>query len=266
MTLKMGPVLSFRGWEVASQSWSLSALVVAEGPPGALTWTHGQSQGTADAEELWTVGARTAWRFRFGASLAPHQSALDYQILGQSNRVWLPAIGAAPRMTYASCAGFSDVKDMKRVADKNAMWRIMSDRHVDAHCHLLLLGGDQVYSDSMWTVIPSLRAWSELNFEAANDAVFTDEMALDLPFFFSRPIQAAGHSRKLQPCSRPSQLSPCGTTMTSWTAGAPTRIGARPATSSPGSGRSPDGLSRCSSSNSLPANPVPVRSLRQAGR
>ncbi len=184
MTLKMGPVLSFRGWEVASQLWSLSALIVAEGPPGALTWTHGQSQGTADAEELWTVGTLTAWRFHFGASLAQQESFLDYQILGRSNRVWLPEAGSAPRLAYASCAGFSDAKDMKRVADKNAMWRAMSTRYVDPHCHLLLLGGDQVYSDSMWTLLPSLRAWSELDFEAANDAVFTDEMARELPTFF----------------------------------------------------------------------------------
>ena len=180
--MDMGPVLSFRGWDPATQQWALSALVVAKEKPGPLAWRD--PDGQAEAEALWTVKGRTAWRYRFAATLAAEAAVLEYAIDGSTWRLGLPAAGTAPRMAYASCNGFSSLKDMKRVADKNAMWSAMGERHAKSPYHLLLLGGDQVYADSMWAVLPTMRAWNELGFAAGNAARFTAAMRRELEAFY----------------------------------------------------------------------------------
>jgi len=184
MTLLMGPVLSFRRLDAAQRQWEMSGLVIADGAPGGLTWRCGNHTGRVLPEELLRNGGRAAWRYRFAAPLGPQESTIEYDVADRSHRVGLPAADATPRMAYASCNGFSALKDMKRIADKNAMWRAMADRHASAPYHLLLLGGDQIYADSMWEIVPTLRAWGALSFAAANKARFTNRMRKEVEAFF----------------------------------------------------------------------------------
>ena len=41
----------------------------------------------------------------------------------------VPARSEVPRIAYASCAGFHDLKDMLNVEKKNAMWKVLLERH-----------------------------------------------------------------------------------------------------------------------------------------
>src|SRR3546814_922994 len=48
----------------------------------------------------------------------------------------------------------------------------------------MLMGGDQVYADSMWETVPSMQAWAGLEFGEGNKAEATDEMIGELERFY----------------------------------------------------------------------------------
>ena len=101
----------------------------------------------------------------------------------------VPAWGQSPRMAYFSCNGFSDPKLIKALkVPANAVWQDLLCNHDKAfrpagyaldreqqwhegishdldvqRFHLVLAGGDQVYMDSIWTALPELNAWVELD-------------------------------------------------------------------------------------------------------
>ena len=60
----------------------------------------------------------------------------------------------------------------KKIVDKNRLWKDVLDKHASERFNLLLMGGDQIYSDSMWAVVPELKAWSELNWAERKNAKF----------------------------------------------------------------------------------------------
>jgi hypothetical protein len=88
-------------------------------------------------------------------------------------------------MAYASCNGFSDPKVMKKIDDNNYLWKDVAKKHGREPFNMLLMGGDQIYSDSMWTLVPELRAWSELNWKERKMARFAPMRAAVDAFFFN---------------------------------------------------------------------------------
>lgn len=64
---------------------------------------------------------------------------------------------------YASCNGFSDFKLLTSTPAPYAMWDKLAAEHRAHPFSLLLMGGDQVYADSLWTTVPTLKAWNELD-------------------------------------------------------------------------------------------------------
>ena len=185
MAILMGPVLSFRGLGDDGRRWQLSALVVTDsGAPGLLSWQDRAGGGEVGPDPLWSVGGRAAYRYRFSAPLGDEPARFRYKVLDQGYEVHLPAAGRTPRMAYTSCNGFSSPKAMMAVRDKNAMWSVVAKRHAAAPYHLLLQGGDQVYADSMWEVVPSMKAWNALGFRQGNEAPFTAEMGEGLKAFY----------------------------------------------------------------------------------
>ena len=52
--------------------------------------------------------------------------------------------------------------------------------------HLLLMGGDQIYSDDMWTAVPALRDWCDLPWSQRIAAPFTPALRSALETHFSR--------------------------------------------------------------------------------
>lgn len=143
-------------------------MIVADGKPDDLAWDSPAGNGTAVGAEFWVSGQRTVYGFRFAVPLQAEASALTYQIGGMAFQIALPGQGQPPRIAYASCNGFSDPKLMKSVDDKNHMWKVMAARHAVTPINLLLMGGDQVYADEVWTAVPELRAFAEASFADGN--------------------------------------------------------------------------------------------------
>src|SRR3546814_19312627 len=89
----------------------------------------------------------------------------------------------APRAAYTSCNGFSSFKAMKGVTDKNALWKHSARQHKKVPFNLLLMGGDQLYPDSMWDPIPAMQAWAGLDCDDGNKAEATDDTMGELGNF-----------------------------------------------------------------------------------
>lgn len=178
----MGPVLGLA--KAGASAWSLTALIVAKTDPGGLSLRSGAGEELIAAEPIWIHRDRTAYRYSFDVALGDGPTTFGYAIGDRSFIVALPAAGRAPSMAYTSCNGFSSAKVMKGVKDKNAMWRRMAERHAASPYNLLLMGGDQVYADSMWDEVPELRAWARLSWKAANVARATRTMVASVERFF----------------------------------------------------------------------------------
>lgn len=197
----MGPVLSFRGvtgGDLPRPLWRVSAmLVVLSGEAPPILERDGQAVPAA------TLLARTpsgdVYRYDLSVTLDKAERRVAYGVQGAAADVFwpdaprwsftVPAKGYAPRLAYFSCNGFSDPKLIKELkAPANGVWKdllfnhdkrlrphdYVLDREQQWHeplshdkgvqrFHVALAGGDQVYSDAIWTDIPELKAWVELD-------------------------------------------------------------------------------------------------------
>src|SRR2546429_372544 len=72
----------------------------------------------------------------------------------------VPATGGTPHFAYGSCCGFNDWNDKTKFESQHrdpwGLWKNIADTHVQKPFHLMLLGGDQVYMDSLWSFGPML--------------------------------------------------------------------------------------------------------------
>ena len=171
--VKLGPVLKFLGCQ--NDAWGVSALVVTDAADAApVLAVAGQGPTLAVQLAQLTHSASAVWRFDFAVAQTAARQTLAYTVNGVPSAFEVPAKGAQPAMAYASCNGFSDPTLMKQVQDKNALWARMARLHdgVDTlrsrrfgPWDLLLMGGDQVYSDSMWVDVPELAAWCDLTYD-----------------------------------------------------------------------------------------------------
>ncbi|HEX8337925.1 MAG TPA: hypothetical protein VF621_14410, partial [Pyrinomonadaceae bacterium] len=184
MSLEMGPVLGFRGQY--NGDWHVCALVVTKGEAApALEWTAaGAGGGPADGGRveggapLKSLDGHSVWRFAWAVAQADGaERTVTYTVAGATHSFVVPAKERSReftlRVAYASCNGFSSVKDMKGVRDQDAMWGVLLRQHAEpVHWegmpdkrrayHLLVLGGDQLYSDEIWGQLKTLRDWNDL--------------------------------------------------------------------------------------------------------
>jgi hypothetical protein len=165
-----GPVVQFLGQQ--GNVWGVSLLLVTgEGDPPPSVSFAGPATVAKPLSTAVPSAPLTAWRFDVAIAQAAQDLVVAYTVNGTAHRMHVPAQGAAPSMAYVSCNGFSDPRAKKSTQQPNALWRRLQRLHqqtdrVDATSygpvHLLLMGGDQIYSDDMWTAVPELSAWSDL--------------------------------------------------------------------------------------------------------
>lgn len=191
MSILMGPVLAFRGAEIGRCKVSI-LIVVEPNAPGdpepvvALDPAVAAAGGvvTGPVEVLENAGRRAlVWEASVAAGAVG--ARVVYSVDGAPHAFHVPADGRPPRMAFASCNGFSDPALVKKVGDQNERWRHLGEKHVAAPYHLLLLGGDQIYGDEIWTKrVPTMREWSRRPKDARIVAKFTDDMRRQVEKFY----------------------------------------------------------------------------------
>ena len=190
--VKLGPILKFLGCQ--NDTWGVSALVVtdaADALPVLAVAGLGPTQAVQLAHLAHTGSA--VWRFDFAIAQTAARHTVAYTLNGVPSALQVPAKGVQPALAYASCNGFSDPKLMKQVKDKNALWARMARLHdgVDTirgrkfgPWDLLLMGGDQVYSDSMWCEVPELVQFSGLTYDQRLQYAFSPALRTAVEDFF----------------------------------------------------------------------------------
>lgn len=99
---------------------------------------------------------------------------------------YIPANDEEPKFAYASCNGVSKADLITKIDDPFALWRHMSERHKERPFSLLLMGGDQVYADSIWEKVKTLTDWSSLKLEDQKRRKPTKIMSRQIDQFYSK--------------------------------------------------------------------------------
>ena len=165
--LRLGPILQFLGEQ--GGIWGVSVLVVTDVgvPAPMLAFPAGATAQPMVANPVPGL-PMTAWRVDVAFPQESCHGAQSYRVEGVAHTVHIPAPGLAPAMGYVSCNGFSDPRARKQLQEPQALWRRLQRLHDEIDrvdntrfgpLHLLLMGGDQIYSDDMRAAVPALRAW-----------------------------------------------------------------------------------------------------------
>lgn len=129
------------------------------------------------AAKIGAIYSGDVWRAEIQLQPLAESQQIYYQIQcdgtlmcsQQQERSWafyVPAEHEKPKFAYASCNGFSDLKLMNTTKEPYLLWQQMAEQHQKSGQPFaaLLLGGDQLYADSIWTEIKQLQQWNELGF------------------------------------------------------------------------------------------------------
>jgi len=76
---------------------------------------------------------------------------------------YVPAIDEKPVFAYTSCNGFSSAEILTKTEQPYALWENMQRQHYQHPFSLLIMGGDQLYADEIWSVVPELQKWAQLD-------------------------------------------------------------------------------------------------------
>ena len=189
-----GPILQFLGCQ--DGVWGLSLMIVCDAadPQPALRLNVPAELVNGASGPVPGLQA-TAWRFDIAVRQTAAPQRIDYRLAGQNHSIQVPALGTTPTMAYVSCNGFSDARSRKSVKEPNALWTRMARLHglqervegVPAGpLELLLMGGDQIYSDDIWAVVPELREWTEVEWFTRTHMAFSDSLRAALETHFAR--------------------------------------------------------------------------------
>ena len=198
----LGPVLSFRG--TSSGKWKVSALIGIDAEAKAPKITL---DGKAVPKGLLLLkhGGQQYLRYDLSTAQEIQERRVAYAIEGV-DETWhftVPGNKQAPRMAYVSCNGFSDPGSIRKlIKSENAVWADLLCNHdkqvrpagyqIDKEqlwhesrthdqnlqrFHLLLMGGDQLYFDSIWEDVKELKGW--IGLPRAEQLTFPVSAALD---------------------------------------------------------------------------------------
>lgn len=189
MTILLGPILSLRG--IAAGQWAVSALVVTKPTDAApaMTAAVGGSAIQVGSTDLGAYPADApvlrAWRFDVRVPMTNADRTVEYTVDGSTRTFHVPASGDIPQSLYVSCNGFSSLKLLNQTADPNRLWRAVAARHGERPFNFLLMGGDQIYADSIWDVIPELHEWAALPLKARVARKYTQALARKVDRFYA---------------------------------------------------------------------------------
>ena len=142
------------------------------------------------------------WRAEYSAKSGKKDQSISYRITldgevaecANKRSEWsffIPGTVSTPKLVYASCNGFSEEKLMAKTQDPYGLWQRMAVQHQQAPFALLMMGGDQLYADSVFSsrAVESLRRWKELNHDAKVKTKASATLIAQLDKFFDQLYQ-----------------------------------------------------------------------------
>lgn len=185
--LLLGPVLGLEANERYTVLFVTSQTDTAQ-------VTYGSN--LAKAIPIGEIYSGTVWRAELVIEPAVNAQNISYHItldgLQAASKsavsVWqfyVPAMDEKPKLAYASCNGFSDLKLLTTTDNPYHLWQKMADEHRFNPFSILIMGGDQIYADAIWSVVPSLKAWNDLGRDTKINRTATKTMQAQIDRFYS---------------------------------------------------------------------------------
>ena len=75
---------------------------------------------------------------------------------------YIPAKDEKPKFAYGSCNGFSSPDLLAKIDVPYKLWEKLEIAHKQEPFSVLIMGGDQVYADELWSKVLELEKWSKL--------------------------------------------------------------------------------------------------------
>lgn len=243
--LLLGPVLSFRGIG-KGDVWKVSALVGLKANAAVPTM---QMDGKAcpAPKELMAIQGERYLRYDLSCKVLKNERTVRYGIPG--GLTWsmtVPGKDFSPRMAYVSCNGFSDPAAMRKlIRTSDAVWEDLLYSHDRAlrrlqgvgetklldkeqlwhekrihdkglqRFHLMLMGGDQIYFDSIWEDIKALRQWVALPRQAQLDFKVTKALEREIEAYYFGLYKQRWLPSERKPWSSPTPTLDASTAMAS---------------------------------------------------
>src|SRR2546425_5935926 len=162
MKTKLGPVLIYVSSTDAA--WNCRALFVfsdVSNPPPTLAYDSGGDAQTVNGRMLLDYRRDQVWCYDMSFVRVAGDQPRGYGLTNETQqKLVVPATGGTPHCAYGSCCGFNDWNDKTKLESQHrdpwGLWKDIADTHVQKPFHLMLLGGDQVYMDSLWSSGPML--------------------------------------------------------------------------------------------------------------
>lgn len=175
MTTKLlvGPILGLESDTLYTVCFS-----TAKSAARASVTYNGQN---VDARRIGTTPSSQIWRTELPVPAQADPRLVRYNVYVDGNPAgnrdgnewtfYVPGADEKPRLLYASCNGFSSPDLMTKTERPYILWgkirkfqqaemaKVGTD-DIPAPYSLMLLGGDQLYADDLWTQVPLLNKWS----------------------------------------------------------------------------------------------------------
>lgn len=184
------------GYESRSR-YSVSFVIAARSESSDYSVTTCCGVATLELAETLPSG-RTFVRFLISLPAAPPRT-VTYSVIKAKNssedplhsgQFHVPEHGERPRVAFASCNGYSSGKearqDLERAVEGKGMWRKLVEDHEDSPIHLMVLGGDQIYTDELLKSnrLPAFTKWLESKLKIRLKQKCTQKLRAEFESFF----------------------------------------------------------------------------------
>jgi hypothetical protein len=182
-----GPVLSFRG--IDNQKYCVSALLVqelGEPQPAYQVPPEHESSLLLIAQIPFKNPSMAVWRLDMKIQQEATDLKINYSLGGESGTFYVPSQDQAPSIAYASCNGVSDVKYLRSLGKLyGERWVNLAQAHKQAKYNLLIMGGDQIYSDELLQTRGPLNDWYKMFSWNRDEEEWTEDMEVQADEFFA---------------------------------------------------------------------------------
>ena len=149
------------------------------------------------AEKIGILKSGNFYRAEFEIKQSKKSKTITYNILNNNtdsnttdafNRdswsFYVPSSTEKPKFAYASCNGFSSPDLLAKTDEPYLLWDKLIDQHNNEPFSILIMGGDQVYADELWSKVKELEEWSRLNMNDKMKRKATKAMIRNLDTFY----------------------------------------------------------------------------------
>ncbi|CAE6501287.1 unnamed protein product, partial [Rhizoctonia solani] len=172
--LLCGPMLKYSRLSKDSARWHGSILIVlrapsesAAGQPDEPSCSMDGSDSRTKPVHLFTERDRVYWRIDLETALGEEEREVHYSITLAGHReqdkiersFWVPKIGQTFRIMFFSCNGF--VPGAEKQVNGLALWNDVLRLHEKSPLHVMIGGGDQIYSDGVTEPHAPLQPWAQ---------------------------------------------------------------------------------------------------------